>query len=101
MVAEGVSDVTAQRSLRPFVYLYLLYHWVLGVSAPRIQVSDGHELYGRLMCRDELVTNAPVLGIRFILTVRPGSENRGVTTWYQSIESSSALRVLGQLGSWV
>ncbi|KAL5727948.1 hypothetical protein ACHQM5_001085 [Ranunculus cassubicifolius] len=31
------------------------------------------------MCRDELVTNAPVLGTRFGLITRPGSENRGVT----------------------
>ena len=81
-----------------------MYHWVLGVSAPEIQVSDGHESYGRLRCRDEVVTNAPVLGTRFGLIPRPGSENRGVTTWYQSVvylESSLTLRVFGQLGSGV
>ena len=56
-----------------------MYHWVLGVSAPGVQVSDGHESYGRLMYRDKSVINAPVLGTRFGLSTRPGSENRGVT----------------------
>ena len=79
--------------------MYLFYHWVLGVSAPRVQVSDGHESYGRLMCRDESVSNVPVLGTRFGLSTRPGSENWGVTTWYQSVvylESSLTLRVFRQ-----
>ena len=62
-----------------------MYHWELDISASSVQVSDGHESYGRLMSRDKSVINAPVLGTRFGLSTRPGSENRGVTTWYQSM----------------
>ena len=59
---------------------YLLYHWVLDVSASRVQVSDGHGLYGRLMCRDKSSSDTSVLRVWPNRTVQPGSENWGVTT---------------------
>ncbi|KAL5698389.1 hypothetical protein ACHQM5_029436 [Ranunculus cassubicifolius] len=43
------------------------------------------------MCRDESVTNAPVLGTRFGLIIRPGSENRGVTDKVVANPSSTLL----------